>query len=320
MISVIITVYDRLEFYAEAIKSINVQSCKDGLIEIIVVSNIRLENLKSDRFPIIYIESLYQNLSSKIVEAVKKSSCPIIAFLEDDDLWDTDKAINILETFAQDKSIDFYHNGYIFFRNQNNISGDVRKFSKARSVKVIEAELIRTNTKIYNYVYSKKASYNLSSMAIRKDIFLKGIEVFFAAGNDYIDNFLFFEFITWGRKIAIESKLLTYIRIHPNNHSGMNLGKGISSYETALNFLLSYSRDTLVLNNVTHLITRNRLDVLMKSGTFSKRSLIFLAGNNFKVSLICKRFPDIDLVLKVLLAFLSFQVFKSFITKYHLNS
>ena len=318
-ISVIVTVYDRIQYYREAIEAIDSQTCYDGALEIIVVSNVHLDNLKSKRFPIKYIMSSNQSLSGKIVDAVRISTCPILAFLEDDDLWDINKAKYLLKTFGQDNRIDFYHNGSIFFRSIKMLSTKKIKPSNYKGAKIFDTESIRNSAKVYNFVHLHKGFYNLSSIAIRKDLLLKESTNFVNAGNDYIDNLLFFLGITQGNKIAIELSSLTYIRIHPENRSGMDLGIGVTSFDAALRSILTKSNHTLVNNNAANLVSRNKLDMLMKCGKYNRHYLLLVAGDYLTISLKCARLPDMDMVFKVSLAFLGFHIFKKFILKYHAN-
>lgn len=115
-ISVIVTAFNRKEYLEEAIKSVLRQNLDSKYYEIIVVKNfysetiddlIKLNNIKS-----VYSESL--NYGKHVLEALKAASGNIIAFLEDDDIYNENHLSYIYNMFTRHKNLGFLKTGFKF--------------------------------------------------------------------------------------------------------------------------------------------------------------------------------------------------------------
>ncbi len=119
-ISVIITIYDRKEFYRDAIKSAINQTIGKEFYEILVVHNIDLDE-KYDGIK--YIKCQESSLGSKILIGLENARGNIISFLEDDDIFLPSKLQFVYDVFKNEK-VGYLHNDYIsnvkYFRNKGH--------------------------------------------------------------------------------------------------------------------------------------------------------------------------------------------------------
>ena len=114
-ISVIITAYDRKEFLLNAIKSALNQTLDKKYYEIIVIKNFRDENI--DDFiienKIVEIISNDNSLAGKLIEALNVAKGTVISFLDDDDLFSSNKLEVVYNKFKSNNNICYYHNTHI---------------------------------------------------------------------------------------------------------------------------------------------------------------------------------------------------------------
>ncbi len=178
-ISVIITIYDRVEFYREAIESAINQTLNKDYYEIIVVHNIDIDQ-KLDG--VTYIKSNEVGIGPKLLIGLEKAKGNIVSFLEDDDKFLPNKLKFVFDSFA-DPRVVYVHNNYI--SNDDNFrNGDI--------------------------------DFNMSCISVRKEIINKNIEKvnFFLA-----DTFIYFMALERGGKIINSELKLTFYRVHANNQS-----------------------------------------------------------------------------------------------------
>ncbi|WMT50635.1 MAG: glycosyltransferase family 2 protein [Ferroplasma sp.] len=184
-ISVIITIYKRLEFYNDAIQSVIDQSLAKDEYEIIVVHYIDIEQKFNN---IKYIKCGDVTIGEQLSIGVGNSKGNIIVFLDDDDVFTQSKLQAVYNAFS-DKKLVYLHN------NHKNID----QFDK-----------------IINYNKYGSPCFNMSSISVRKDILnlihLKQLEIL-------QDTFMYFSAIEFKGKIKISNQVLTLYRIHDKNVS-----------------------------------------------------------------------------------------------------
>ena len=115
MISVLIINHKREKYVYGAILSVLKQKIPESEYEIIVVSNIKLDEKFTNygnNLKFIYSED--ETYGGKLAAGFKISKGEIISPLEDDDQFHEDKLFRIKEVFS-DESLIYYHNGKINF-------------------------------------------------------------------------------------------------------------------------------------------------------------------------------------------------------------
>jgi len=177
-VSVIIPTYKRSELLADAIKSVTSQTEKD--IEIIVVSDgvdeksqDVVRKLQKNDSRILYFDypkSKGGNYARNF--GVKKSQSDIIAFLDDDDTWNSLKVQKQLEILSKNRSIGLVYTGINQIYPEKNISfKSIPKFRGSLAKKIFFRNYIGTT----------------STVLMRKKIFVQagGFDTNLKAMQDY---------------------------------------------------------------------------------------------------------------------------------------
>lgn len=184
-ISVIITIYNRKEFYNSSIQSVINQSLSKDKYEIIVVHYIDIEQKINN---IKYIKCGDITIGEQLSIGVENSKGNIIVFMDDDDVFTQSKLKAVYNAFNDQKLI-YFHN------NHKNID---------------------QHGKIINYNKYKSTCFNMSSISVRRDILnlihLRELEIL-------PDTFMYFSAIEFKGKIQISNQVLTLYRIHNKNLS-----------------------------------------------------------------------------------------------------
>lgn len=110
--SIIVTIYDRIEFINKAIDSLENQNFMD--FEVIIVTNIKIN--VNQKYRVIITEKKY--LSDKIRIGINNANGDILCFLEDDDLFHENK-LSIINSYYL-KGYKFVHNGLIAIDQEGN--------------------------------------------------------------------------------------------------------------------------------------------------------------------------------------------------------
>ena len=245
-ISVIITAYNRKEFLKEAVNSVLNQTLDKDIYELIVIKNFITEfdqEWKSRGIKLIY--KPVGSIGDFLYTGVSHSRGSIISFLDDDDTFAKNKLKIIYNEFSKNPSIVYYHNNckviyenkYIKRKNNNIITTNVKKrfFATASNI-----------ASIYKFILLS-AYFNLSSVAIKKELLLNNIKYLKKIISNPDDFFAYVAISSYG-KILCDNHELTNYRIHAKNTSiSMNINvynKGYYNYIKMLptfNELLMYN-------------------------------------------------------------------------------
>jgi len=212
LISLIIVAFDRKQFIKEAILSAVRQKVSQEILEVIVIKN--FEDAEIDE----YINALgYKNIVSqsislgkKLSEAISVCSGEVVAFLEDDDIMADYRISDIFSAFS-DADVVFFKNSVLPFIDSNAL--DLESVMKRNDYKRVE--IITEEDRDIRDLIHRDSEFNLSSMAVRKYIFNDSLNKL-ATFNYKVDNFIFYQALCTGGKIAITEKKLTYYRLHPS--------------------------------------------------------------------------------------------------------
>lgn len=198
-ISVIITAYNRKEFLLNAIKSVVNQTLDKKYYEIIVIKNftenaidgfIYKYNIKNILIDGTLGEFLYAGLTN--------STGQVISFLDDDDLFSTNKLEVIYNKFKSNKNLCYYHNGHV------TVNKEYQEFDSNLGNSVV---------------------FNLSSISISKFILnpdsLKKI-------YSNPDDFMYLSALESDKKTIAGKEKLTYYMLH--NSASQSDTKDINEY------------------------------------------------------------------------------------------
>ena len=198
-ISIIIIAYKREEFLLNAIKSVINQTLDKKYYEIIVIKNFTDNTIDTyiKNYHIRGIVSKEESLFGKLVEALNIANGQIISFLEDDDLFSSDKLEIVYNKFKDNNNLCYYHNDHI----------------------TVDEKYQKIDSKI-----GKSPAFNLSSISVKKSILnLNNIKSQWA-----LDHFMYLSALEANKDIRDDKQKLTYYMLH-NSASNINTSN-ISEY------------------------------------------------------------------------------------------
>lgn len=213
MISVVIPVFDRRDYYSYALNSLNQQTISNKDFEAIIVSNIPIE-VPNLNFNCKLVLTDDQTLAGKLIIGIEKSEGEIISFLEDDDIFADRKLYEVKNAF--NSQIVFYRNQIIKFHGKEF---PVKFNGKSPEIEPV-INLFKPST--VKEVFDKMRlgiNFNLSSISIRKSFALSIKESMAMLTVGYIDSFLFYSAIIKNKMIGYCSYGLpsTFVRVHLEN-------------------------------------------------------------------------------------------------------
>lgn len=242
-ISVIITCYNLEKYIAEAIESVINQDCDSSLYEIIVVDDCStdrsaeiVESFKSVR----YVKTLKnQGVLLATVLGMQHANGDVIAFLDGDDVWRSDKLSRVSARFYDDNSLIFLTHNYRFMDEAGNDASGLeytqKVYSQLTDQDQISELIIDGILQRKNYVWLGSAySFRLKSEDI--NAFIDWTRTLPNPQFTYQDWPLAFWIAAScpGRFGYDQEKLLSY-RIHSANFSGdsKSLEKAIRNWSKA---------------------------------------------------------------------------------------
>ncbi|MGC8483851.1 MAG: glycosyltransferase family 2 protein [Thermodesulfobium sp.] len=303
MISVIIPVYNRKDFYMQALRSLSNQTLSMGEFETIVVSNISLITPELPfKCRIILTEDT--TLSGKLALGIEYSEGEIISFLEDDDLFSPDKLSEVKNAF-EIHGVSFYANRHIKFKSTTYPS-ELLDRKKETQPKVATITTFG-NREVCNLM-KLGINHNLSSMSISKGFaieikeYLKGLRV------GYVDSFIFYSAIVRNKTIGYcaSGRPSTVVRIHKANSRSYFLIKDDQNIEanrlidSIVHLSDSFNPSITIICTMMHM---DYLDESIKMHLLKRREafsdLVGMIKDPYVISL------RKDLIIKALIYFIS---------------
>ncbi len=215
-VSVIVCSFNRNDFLDRALESVFDQTLDRRLYEVIVVRNQPSKIMRSKiNFKVDCDLTLDgEPLGEWIITALDHTQGDIIAFLDDDDLFLRDRLKTVVDVFSSNSSCLYYHTSQLKLKcnetegagNTGALGGGKMKFYGNNK----QAEMWN----LWRY----GASFNLSSIAVRKSIFT-GIEEYVKRTNTGVIQLLFFKAISSQGELCVETTPRVIYRIHEGNRS-----------------------------------------------------------------------------------------------------
>jgi hypothetical protein len=317
--TVIITVFDRIQYIEDALNSIEDQKIDRDMLEVLIISNIGINLSREYDLNLKIVISDQKSLAGKLVQGILLAEGDIITFLEDDDIYVNNKVINIISVFNRYPDVDFYHNNFSHFKNIQNIGNF--GFKKNQFLK-LQSSLVRDSIKYTKLLYIKyNAGYNLSSMAVRKKFILGHLNFFELFENYCLDSLIFFISMAYGNSLYIDKNIQTMIRIHENNASGtinalydrnncLNINQKIKSEFQNVNgkaFLL-----LLILFIYFYV-----MNYKIKTGKYKRSELLILLLKYSISSFRLRTMPQLYIIVSSLSAVISYNTYKKVLLLYH---
>ncbi len=285
-LSVIVTAYNRKEFLLEALQSAVNQTLKREKYEIICIKNFK--DAKIDKYikdnGIISILEKEKSIGEYLYIAAKKAKSKVLVFLDDDDLFSKDKLKRVYFAFSTYK-VDFYHNLQLKGKNPQ------KDFSRLYEKKV---KIIRYPYK-HSFKYLKIATFNLSSIAIKKRILFSHLNELKSVIASQ-DSFMLIISLISKTDIFIDDGKYTFYRLHSNNISYSK------SLEKNLRFNKEIELPALLYQlNLANHYASNPARIFLKHLIFMVKSDIAIKENKKKEVISAFRYLPLGVVDKLLL-------------------
>jgi len=223
-LTVIVPAYSRTEFLPGAVRSLLAQRAGVAWpVEILVVKNFAspgLEDLVRSE-SVATLEFGSRVYGSTIARAIRASRGKVIAFLEDDDLFDPTKLARLEAVFAKEPSVTFYHNDY---REIDRAGGPSRPSAQRRGIdrrvrgRGLERYAGAEKVRAFDRIGDSVPSAHLSCIAMRREALTRVLDRLERVPIG-VDFFLFFVALASEGEIVIDPEKLTLYRRHPGNSS-----------------------------------------------------------------------------------------------------
>ncbi len=222
--SAIVTAYDRRRYLLRAVESIAAQTVGRDACEIIVVKNFA-DPAIDDRLAELGVISVHRTerpLGIHLAAALDRVRGEVVAFLNDDDLWEPERLSEARDRFRPDPRLGFLATSYsIIDENDRPVPGARDRFAAVARFEAAPGALFRVGPgappdTLERFVRANPGSD--STIAIRTSI----LREYAAALHDLpssVDTFLLTLGFLSGLDLLIEYRPLTRLRVHPENMS-----------------------------------------------------------------------------------------------------
>ena len=169
-ISVVITAYNRKEYLLDAVKSVINQTLSRENYEIIVIKNFLDADIDAycseNSVRIINTGDVPQG--EHIYNGITESKGDIISFLDDDDLYDSNKLGCVLDTFSLYPQLLYYRNDLKF------VDTTGKNFSEMDADRKDGLEILDTRNVLIKGIRTFR--WNMSCIAVKKQIYIKYLD------------------------------------------------------------------------------------------------------------------------------------------------
>lgn len=204
----------------EGIRSVLNQDLEMDKYEILVVADTRLNELRefenNPRVKIIYSDR--DDPGGKWVDAIKASKGDVLCFLDDDDMWVSNKLSYVKEKFDHDDLLGYFHNGHKSVDFSGNIIHgykELRHYYAVQKIKEYSELPAKRGSVNLQHLASLGAPFNSSCISIRKSLVVPYLD-YLSRGKWMVDYFWFYAFAVSLTRILIEDTPLTLYRRRPD--------------------------------------------------------------------------------------------------------
>ncbi len=214
-VSIIITAYGRKDFLEEALDSALKQSDNSIETEIILIKNFRDSK----------IDSICQSSGVRLVEregtigeylsyASAMATGEIIMFLEDDDVFVSNKVRKIVDLFSCNRDVLLVHNGYCAIDESSRKIEYKRLLDKHHYPDDFHLIFDYKSKKLSDFISSSNADFNLSCMCVRREAMTPDFLSFLSTILSNPDAVLLYYSLSLGGKVLANGDVLTKYRVH----------------------------------------------------------------------------------------------------------
>ncbi|BAB67300.1 glycosyltransferase family A protein [Sulfurisphaera tokodaii] len=169
-ISVIITAYNRKQYYKDAVRSVLNQTLDNDKYEVILVANFDAsEYAKEEGIRFVYSDK--SDSGKQVFDGIKVAKGRIISFLDDDDMFTKEKLENVYEAFKSYQNLGVYRDRVLFFYGEKIIQKEVEKMDP----------LLLKNRDKDDYIkmanYRKYGFHSSSTFSILRELLLQKADI-----------------------------------------------------------------------------------------------------------------------------------------------
>ncbi|MGA8303726.1 MAG: glycosyltransferase [Thermoplasmata archaeon] len=181
-ITVIVVFHTRLQFLPLAIESVLRQDLPAARFEVLVVGPHRPPELveRSSDPKLTFVECSEVGLGNKIAAAARQATTPLVAFLEDDDLFEPNHLSRVLSSFRADPTLTYFQNGYHSIDGQGKANPQpgppvtaMHRWSHRGLIRVPGRPLPRDLARMVGI----PVGFNNSSIAVRRELLERGADL-----------------------------------------------------------------------------------------------------------------------------------------------
>lgn len=221
-IAVVVGAFSRRQFLREAVRSALAQSREGLSLEIVAVADFRDPALEQE-FADLGVRFRFDPRPGleRWVEAARSTRAPLLAFLDDDDLFDARRLSRALEAFRRHPGLGFYRNRVYLLTPGGTVDTDWTRWGRLYR----DSGLDRTGPQLLTATELRKrlpqllethGSFNSSTMVLRREILdHPGFDAL--RGGRQFDLALFVRAVLSGQSLYLDSERLTGYRRHPQN-------------------------------------------------------------------------------------------------------
>lgn len=206
LVSVIIPVYNHIEWLNEALESVMKQNYTN--IEVIVINDGSTEDFSPffEKYSAVHnVHYFYQEnrgVAAARNKGIEKSHGEYIAFLDSDDIWDENK-LSIQIQYMIDNDLVWSQNKYVYFDDKSR-----------ENIKNVNTKVFCGN--IVPYIFTS-CSIQTSCIAVKREVLTKCNQILFDEDKQYGEDSTFFLQLAQRYNIGFVDAYLTYYRIRGKN-------------------------------------------------------------------------------------------------------
>lgn len=244
-------VYSDSPLWREAIDSVAKQTISKGDMEVVIATSFsqdfQIPRELEKETQVKVVESKELTSGGKIRDGARVCKGDVVAFLDYDDMWESDRLSAVNGAFKNTDGLGYFHNNFSFILGnqapergmyRSVVNGLLSTGSDSRFIDPASSspgEMIR---------WMGSGTFNMSSIAVKRSVLLD-----FLAGipnvNLSIEDIIFFNCLNLNKKGMQDSRKLTRVRMHHANVSNAsNRLKNIEAEKVAIRSLLALMNET----------------------------------------------------------------------------
>ncbi len=221
-VAVVVSAFSRRKYLREALRSALAQSREGLSVEVVAVVNFSDPELERE-FGDVGVRFRFDPRPGleRWVEAARSTRAPLVAFLDDDDLFDARRLSRALEAFRRHPAMGFYRNRVYLLTPGGETDTDWTRWGRLYR----DSSLDRTGPQLLTSAQARErlpqllevhGSFNSSTMVLRREIIDDpGFDAL--RGGRQFDLALFVRAVLSGRSLYLDPERLTGYRRHAEN-------------------------------------------------------------------------------------------------------